>query len=806
MPTCLITGGAGFLGSHLCDYLLGRGNRVICVDNFDTGSLHNIEHLKRDDFRFLLLDITQHFEIDEDVDFIYHMASPASPIDYARLPLHTLKVGAYGTHNTLGLAKLKRARFMIASTSEVYGDPLVHPQPETYWGNVNPIGPRGVYDEAKRYAEALTMAYLRQQGVDTAIARIFNSILADEQVLFDDGRELQRIEVSELAVRLGGRVAAAGYLPRERSRAGGAAVLEVDPSPAVEYPLAGFRVPAVGEGARSTAADATALIAHPPSGPCFEVRTRYGRSIRVTGDHSVFVEGEDGGLEARPVADLAPGDAIAVARRIEVPERDRSEVDMLDVWRHAEGDPWDLTLEAPGLGEMAWSRRRELFGLLVSERRNAGPNWRNGAWTKLIRMRQTDRLPLPVARRLGQPLPSEAKVRLRIAGRSVPLPAKIAISDELLWLLGLYVAEGCMHERPGRAFLTISGEDSILDRAAAVVERSFGLHVVRAKPSDGRSGAIFVHSKLLLRLFDFLGLDDNRKRIPGWILGLPLSRLKWFIEGYREGDGVHSGAKLIEAVRHEFSTIHDELKDDLIVAFARFGLVPSVGGYSSTFKARTGPRRYPFWRLTLANVHPWSPLEWDRGVSQRLNARTTGDVVWAAVTEIEEIEPTGLVYDFSVPGLENFWAGTGVVAHNTYGPRMRPNDGRAIPTFLQQALTDKPLTVFGDGSQTRSFCFVDDLVRGLVSLAESGVHEPVNIGNPDEMSLLEMAKLVVELTESRSEIVFEALPVDDPQVRQPDITRARDLLGWEPQVELRDGLRQTIDHAASDLKTPRTPI
>ncbi|MEA2375109.1 MAG: dTDP-glucose 4,6-dehydratase, partial [Thermoleophilaceae bacterium] len=175
MPTCLITGGAGFLGSHLCDYLLERGNRVICVDNFDTGSLHNIEHLRRDDFRFLMLDITAHYEIDEDVDFIYHMASPASPIDYARLPLHTLKVGAYGTHNTLGLAKLKRARFLIASTSEVYGDPLVHPQPETYWGNVNPIGPRGVYDEAKRYAEALTMAYLRQQGVDTAIARIFNT-------------------------------------------------------------------------------------------------------------------------------------------------------------------------------------------------------------------------------------------------------------------------------------------------------------------------------------------------------------------------------------------------------------------------------------------------------------------------------------------------------------------------------------------------------------------------------------------------------------------------------------------------------
>jgi dTDP-glucose 4,6-dehydratase len=315
MPTALVTGGAGFLGSHLCDYLLDRGHRVICADNFDTGSLRNIAHLKRDDFHFLHVDITEHFEIDEDVDFVFHMASPASPIDYARLPLHTLKVGAYGTHNALGLAKAKRARFLLASTSEVYGDPLVHPQPETYWGNVNPIGPRGVYDEAKRYAEALTMAYLRQQGVDTCIVRIFN----------------------------------------------------------------------------------------------------------------------------------------------------------------------------------------------------------------------------------------------------------------------------------------------------------------------------------------------------------------------------------------------------------------------------------------------------------------------------------------------------------TYGPRMRPNDGRAIPTFLSQALADRPITVFGDGSQTRSFCYVDDLIRGLVLLAESDVHEPVNIGNPNEMTLLEMAKAVVELTEARSEIVFEALPVDDPQVRQPDITRARDLLGWEPKVELREGLTKTIEHAVEALGMDRPP-
>src|SRR3954453_7983987 len=302
MPTALVTGGAGFLGSHLCDYLLERGNRVICADNFDTGSLRNIAHLKRDDFRFMHVDITNHFEVDEPLDFVFHMASPASPIDYARLPLHTLKVGAYGTHNALGLAKQHRARFLLASTSEVYGDPLVHPQPETYWGNVNPIGPRGVYDEAKRYAEALTMAYLRQQGVDTCIVRIFN----------------------------------------------------------------------------------------------------------------------------------------------------------------------------------------------------------------------------------------------------------------------------------------------------------------------------------------------------------------------------------------------------------------------------------------------------------------------------------------------------------TFGPRIRPNDGRAIPTFVRQALANEPLTVFGDGSQTRSFCYADDLIRGLVALAQSGEHLPVNIGNPIEYTLVELAQKVIEITGAKSDILFEALPVDDPKVRQPDITRARQLLGWDPQVSLEDGLRRML--------------
>ena len=175
MATSVVTGGAGFLGSHLCERLLANRHRVICLDNLETASLQNIEHIRDDAFSFVNGDVMNTIEIDEPVDYVFHLAAIPSPIDYLRLPLLTLKIGSYGTHNALGLAKFKRARFVLASTSEVYGDPQVHPQPETYWGNVNPVGPRGVYDEGKRYSEAMTMAYHRQQGVNTAIARIFNT-------------------------------------------------------------------------------------------------------------------------------------------------------------------------------------------------------------------------------------------------------------------------------------------------------------------------------------------------------------------------------------------------------------------------------------------------------------------------------------------------------------------------------------------------------------------------------------------------------------------------------------------------------
>jgi dTDP-glucose 4,6-dehydratase len=183
----LITGGAGFLGSHLCDLLLREGHTVIAMDNLITGNMGNIEHLAgRDDFLFVKQDVTNYIYVGGDLDAILHFASPASPIDYLELPIQTLKVGALGTHKALGLALAKKARFLLASTSEVYGDPLIHPQTEDYWGNVNPIGPRGVYDEAKRFAEAMTMAYHRSHGVDTRIVRIFNTY--GPRMRLDDGR------------------------------------------------------------------------------------------------------------------------------------------------------------------------------------------------------------------------------------------------------------------------------------------------------------------------------------------------------------------------------------------------------------------------------------------------------------------------------------------------------------------------------------------------------------------------------------------------------------------------------------------
>ncbi|PIN86339.1 NAD-dependent dehydratase [Candidatus Woesearchaeota archaeon CG10_big_fil_rev_8_21_14_0_10_44_13] len=198
MKTFLITGGAGFIGSHFCEFLLDKGNRVICVDNFLTSSPKNIGHLKKNkDFRFIEQDVVKPFDIDEKIDYVLHLACPPSPIDFVKMPIKILEIGSFGTYNVLELAKKKKAVFLLASTSEVYGDPLVHPQPETYWGNVNPVGPRGCYDEAKRFSEALTMAYHRFYRLDTKIVRIFNTY--GPRMRLDDGRVVPAFITQALA-------------------------------------------------------------------------------------------------------------------------------------------------------------------------------------------------------------------------------------------------------------------------------------------------------------------------------------------------------------------------------------------------------------------------------------------------------------------------------------------------------------------------------------------------------------------------------------------------------------------------------
>ena len=193
----VVTGGAGFVGSHLCEFLLAKNFKVICVDNLITGDIKNIAHLRKNlHFHFKKINITRHFEIRGEVNFILHFASPASPVDYLKYPIQTLKVGALGTHNCLGLAKAKKAKFLLASTSEIYGDPQEHPQKETYWGHVNPVGPRAVYDEAKRFAESITMAYHHHHHIDTKIVRIFNTY--GPRMRFDDGRAVPNFIIQAL--------------------------------------------------------------------------------------------------------------------------------------------------------------------------------------------------------------------------------------------------------------------------------------------------------------------------------------------------------------------------------------------------------------------------------------------------------------------------------------------------------------------------------------------------------------------------------------------------------------------------------
>jgi UDP-glucuronate decarboxylase len=768
----LVTGAAGFIGSHLCEFLLAHDGAVVAMDNFITGSADNLANVRgRPGFAFVEHNVTEYIGVDGPLDWVLHFASPASPLDYLELPIQTLKVGALGTHNALGLAKEKAAKFLLASTSEIYGDPLVHPQREDYWGNVNPIGPRGVYDEAKRFAEAMTMAYHRVHGVDTRIVRIFNSIPADEFTVVFDGDELYFGPIGEFA----DRIERDGVLGRKLC------VPAFDP-----------------ETCRMTLRPVDALIKHPVQTDIFEVKTRYGRSVRVTADHSVFRRGSEGQPEPIPVSELRPGDHIAIPAKLPVVERDTATLSITDqlIAKLPAASLWDYVVGSPAIRAIVEDHKTEILAILSESGRFQARRRQNALGCALRKYRHSSFLPLAVLHRLQVTPPADACVRMARGGQ-IWLPNRTVISDRVLWLLGFFMAEGCHIQSPHDSLLNWCSNERYLDIAQQILEQEFGVYVGRVKPSPGHGPAITVHSKLLYWLFDAV-FNVLGSAIPAWILQLPLSRLKWFLEGYREGDGTHSGKKIGKELC--FDTADQHRAKDLAMLLLRFGIVASVGRYETTFKKKYGERRFPFYRLTVCEVSNFDVLRWDESVVQTLNARRTGDLVWAVVRSVTKSIATPYVYDFSVPYAENFVAGNGVACHNTFGPRMRLNDGRAIPAFMTQALTNAPLTVFGDGSQTRSFQYISDLIDGLWRLMRTPTNDPVNLGNPQEMTLLELAKRIIRLTGSRSEIVFRPLPEDDPKVRQPDITRARSLLGWEPRVDTDEGLKRTLEWFREKLR------
>ncbi len=760
MPRSVVTGGAGFLGSHLCERLLAEGHSVVAVDNLLTGSRDNLKGLRKNPkFTFVRQDVTEELTIPGKVDFVLHFASAASPVDYARFGIQTLKANALGTHRTLGLAKAKKARYLLASTSEVYGDPEVNPQPETYWGHVNPIGPRSVYDEGKRFAEALSMAYHHRHNLPVRVVRIFNSIVGTEPVwLLND----HRLHLEPIERYFDGRKPGASVF-----------VPCFDPS-----------------DGRVKTFWASAVLQIPFQGLVYTLTTTYGRSVTVTGDHSVFTH--DSSMRPRPipVSRLKRGMRIAVPARLDIPTVD---VKQIDIARHiieTEPEPtlWEFDLWDSTFRRQIVQKRVEIFHYLIKRLR---PKIPGSAYASVTRWKRSGCVPLAIVKAFGLTWTNQS----RISCSSGPRPAlamknRVRITNDVLWLLGLYLAEGCRSCSSKSYHVTLASDGEYIRRASKIIESGFGVHVGQVPYTPGGCPSAHVSSKAFAwALARTLGLGE--KRVPSWILQLPLERAKHFLQGYNDGDGTHSGKYL--GRRIDFTTSSLDLANDLRVLLLKFGVVAAIGRYTTTYKQMYGDRRFPFYRISLRGLSTYDILRWDRGLAQTIQRKRTGDIVWAQVKHIIRKRYKGFVYDLSVPGAENFVAGEGVFCHNTYGPRMRLSDGRVIPNFIGQALGGQPLTVYGDGSQTRSFCFVDDLIEGIWRLLTAdAVDGPVNLGNPDERTIGDMAAIIQKLMGKEVGLLHKPLPPDDPKVRCPDITKARKILGWEPKVPLEDGLRRTI--------------
>lgn len=748
----LVTGGAGFIGSHLIDRLMSEGHEVICLDNFYTGRKDNIKHwLDNPYFEVIRHDITEPIRLE--VDQVYHLACPASPVHYQFNPVKTVKTNVMGTLYMLGLAKRVKARFLLASTSEVYGDPEVHPQPEEYRGNVNCNGIRSCYDEGKRIAETLAFDYHRDNGVDIRVARIFNSLTGDQNVLYYKGDQLHYKTFTECYEHIQGDIS-------------------------------DVSVPCFDHNANLVIKPISAIWKHKVKKKGYKITTTWGKQVKITEDHSLFTQDQNGLPKAVFGKDLSVGDAVAVPHTLPFWEKPLEPFYLSDKLSDQSGIGIISDQIISHLEQFPEKIRQYLANKQIAPRQ---------FYSRIKRYETANKLPLELWRYLNLPFSGKEKI--------VPNYSKQAINNYIentstfLWFLGFYLAEGCLINKHQDYQLLFSSNVKYLEKLIAVTEELFGLKTsIRFDPEQNRSPAVHIRSKLIVNLvIDSFGFGEKlstEKDIPNWVLQLPKEQLVYFLQGFWEGDGNHdaktTGYRLI------FNSSSQQIIEKLVLILAKFGIIGSVSEFYTKVK-KEDTQQYKSYRLTVQGLDNYSILDLTE-TKQTLPAKTTGNLAWGIIKNLEEFEIDDYVYDFSVPEYENFIGGTyGICCHNTYGPRMLEDDGRVVSNFVAQTLRNKPITVYGDGSQTRSFCYVSDMVDGLIRLMNGDYIGPVNLGNPGEYTILELAQKIQNMINPDAEIGFNPLPEDDPRKRQPDITKAREILGWEPRVPLQEGLELLIE-------------
>ncbi len=750
----LVTGGAGFIGSHLIDRLIEQDHEVICLDNFDTGTKRNIlKWLNHPYFELVRHDITEPIRLE--ADQIYHLACPASPVHYQYNPVKTIKTNVMGTLNMLGLAKRVKARFFLASTSEVYGDPDVHPQTEEYRGNVNCIGIRSCYDEGKRVAETLAFDYHRQNNVDIRVVRIFNSLTGDQKVLYYIGEKLYYETFAECYERINGDVS-------------------------------NVSVPCFDENLKTVIKPISTVWKHRVKKKGYQIKTTWGKEIKITEDHSLFTRDENDQPQAALGNELKVGDEIAVPSYISFLEQPLQPFHITDKISIQEGIYIESEETISHIEKYGEKIREYLLG------KGFNPSQ---LYPTLKKYEEKNKIPWQLWEYLK--IPRSEKERIRYTS-SKAIKNWIGNVEEFLWFLGFYVTQGSLIQNEIMAdyklLLKTTGEK--LKKLVEVIERIFGCTgeiEIKQAPKSKVEECVSIRSKILVDLMENgLNFSKNEKDIPNWILQLPQQQLINFLQGFVVGNDLENQINS----RLGFNCGSKAIAEKLVLILAKFGLVAGVSKIDS--KDKKTEKIYQVIVEELDN----NTIEDLSNQKQNISAKITGDIVWAKIENIEEFDIDDDVYDFSVPNYENFIGGSyGIFAHNTYGPRMLENDGRVVSNLIVQALQGIPLTVYGDGSQTRSFCYISDLVEGFIRLMNQDFIGPVNMGNPGEYTILELAQKIQKMVNPDAEIIYKPLPQDDPKQRQPDITRAKKYLGWEPRVPLEEGLKLTIEDFRERLQT-----